>query len=100
MKMVRIGIVAVFLPTCAGDARRSFGCSSATTRTLTGSFSDIALVLGLNTLDSLQLAVALELPRKGLPAELVTADQVLLAVAPLEGLAVNNPEVPSTKTLR
>jgi len=39
-------------------------------------------------------AVASELPRKGVPAESVTADHVLLAVAPLEGLTVNNPEVP------
>jgi uncharacterized protein len=52
------------------------------------------LVHGLTTLASLQLAVALELPRKGVPAELVTADHVLLAIAPLEGLAINNPEVP------
>ena len=52
------------------------------------------LVHGLTTLDSLQLAVALELLRKGIPAELVTADHVLLAIAPLEGLAINNPEVP------
>jgi len=52
------------------------------------------LVHGLRTLDSLQLAVALELSRKGVPAELVTADHVLLAVAPLEALAVINPEVP------
>jgi uncharacterized protein len=52
------------------------------------------LVYGLHTLDAIQLAVALELPRNGVPAELVTADHVLLAVAPLEGLTVNNPEVP------
>ena len=52
------------------------------------------LVHNLNTLDAIQLAVALELSRQGVPAELVTADHVLVAVAPLEGLTVNNPEVP------
>jgi uncharacterized protein len=52
------------------------------------------LVYGLHTLDAIQLAVALDLANKGVKAELVTADHILLAVAPLEGLAVNNPEVP------
>jgi hypothetical protein len=52
------------------------------------------LVHGLRTLDALQLAVALDLQRRGLLGELVTADRVLLVVAPLEGLAVSNPEVP------
>jgi hypothetical protein len=52
------------------------------------------LVHGLHTLDSLQLAVALDLHRNGMSVELVTADHVLLTIAPLEGLAVNNPEAP------
>jgi predicted nucleic acid-binding protein len=52
------------------------------------------LVHGLRTLDALQLAVALDLQRRGLLGELVTADRILLAVAPLEGLSVSNPEIP------
>jgi uncharacterized protein len=36
----------------------------------------------LNTLDALQLAVAVDLRRRGMLDELVTADRVLLAVAP------------------
>jgi predicted nucleic acid-binding protein len=48
----------------------------------------------LNTLDALQLAVALDLQHRGMLDELVTADHVLLAVAPLEGLKVFNPETP------
>jgi predicted nucleic acid-binding protein len=52
------------------------------------------LTRSLHTLDALQLAVALDLRRRGMLDELVTADHVLLAVAPLEGLPVFNPEVP------
>ncbi len=53
-----------------------------------------SLTHGLNTLDALQLAVALDLRRRGMLDELVAADRVLLAVATLEGLKVLNPEVP------
>jgi hypothetical protein len=52
------------------------------------------LTHSLHTLDALQLSVALDLRRRGMLDELVTADRVLLAVAPLEGLPVLNPEVP------
>ena len=52
------------------------------------------LVHSLHTLDALQLAIALDLPRKLGSMEFVTADHVLLTIAPLEGLAVKNPEVP------
>jgi predicted nucleic acid-binding protein len=52
------------------------------------------LAHNLHTLDAIQLAVALDLRQRALLTELVTADRVLLAVAPLEGLAVSNPEVP------
>jgi hypothetical protein len=48
----------------------------------------------LNTLDALQLAVALHLRGRGMVDELVTADHVLVAVAPLEGVPVFNPESP------
>jgi len=48
----------------------------------------------LHTLDSLQLAVALDLRRRGMLDEVVTADRVLLLVAPLEGLPVLDPEHP------
>ena len=47
---------------------------------------------GLRTLDSLQLAVALDLFRNGLVSRFVTADRVLSKVAALEGLPVINPE--------
>lgn len=47
---------------------------------------------GLRTLDSLQLALALDLARHGLIQTLVTADRVLLGVAGLEDLKVLNPE--------
>ena len=53
-----------------------------------------SLTHNLNTLDALQLAVALDVRRRGMLDELVTADRVLLAVAPLEGLKVFNPERP------
>jgi predicted nucleic acid-binding protein len=41
------------------------------------------LVYGLHTLDAIQLAVALDLNKQSVVAELVTADHVLLIVAPL-----------------
>ena len=53
-----------------------------------------SLTHNLTTLDAIQLAVALDLRRRGTLDELVTADRALLAVAPLEGLTVMNPEVP------
>jgi predicted nucleic acid-binding protein len=53
-----------------------------------------SLTHNLNTLDALQLAVALELQHRGMVDELVSADRVLLTVAPLEGLSIFNPETP------
>jgi hypothetical protein len=53
-----------------------------------------SLTHNLNTLDALQLAVALDLQRRGLIDELVAADRVLLTVAGLEGLRTFNPERP------
>jgi predicted nucleic acid-binding protein len=53
-----------------------------------------SLVHNLNTLDALQLAVALELRSRQMLDEFVTSDRVLLSVAPLEGLVVRNPERP------
>jgi hypothetical protein len=53
-----------------------------------------SLTHALHTLDAIQLAVALDLRRRGLLDELVTADRVLLTVAGLEGLTVVNPEQP------
>lgn len=46
----------------------------------------------LRTLDSLQVAVALELARSGLVSAIVTADRTMLRVAAIEGLAGINPE--------
>jgi hypothetical protein len=48
----------------------------------------------LRTLDSLQLAVALDLHRKGVVERIVSADRDLLIVAAAEGLAVLDPETP------
>lgn len=48
----------------------------------------------LRTLDSLQLAVALELHRRGVIDRLVSADRDLLVVAAAEGLQVLDPENP------
>ena len=45
----------------------------------------------LRTLDALQLAVALELHRRGVVAELVASDRNLCEVGVLEGLPVINP---------
>jgi len=53
-----------------------------------------ALLHGLHALDAIQLAVALDLRRRGTLDEFVTADQVLLTVAPLEGFVVSNPLAP------
>jgi len=49
---------------------------------------------GLRTLDSLQLAVALNLYRGGAMDHLVTADKVLCKVAAAEGVSVIDPESP------
>ena len=51
-----------------------------------------SLVHNLNTLDALQLAVSLDLRNRQMLDEFVTADRVLLTVAPLEGLTVRNPQ--------
>jgi predicted nucleic acid-binding protein len=48
----------------------------------------------LRTLDALQLAVALDLHRKGAIDRLVSADKALLAVAAVEGLGILDPENP------
>jgi len=48
----------------------------------------------LKTLVSLQLAVALDLNRNGLIDCFVTADRVLVDVAPLEDLKCIDPEAP------
>lgn len=50
-------------------------------------------IQGLRTLDSLHLAVALDLQRNGLVDSIVTADKVLCRVAPMEGLIVVNPDL-------
>lgn len=47
---------------------------------------------GLRTLDSLQLALALDLRRNQLVDSIVTADRVLCRVAPMEDLAAIDPE--------
>jgi hypothetical protein len=49
-------------------------------------------VNGLRTLDSLQLAGALDLYRNRLIDSMVTADRVLCQVAPMEGLRALDPE--------
>ena len=49
-------------------------------------------VHGLRTLDSLQLAVALDLYRHQLIDSMVTADRVLCRVTPLESLVALDPE--------
>jgi predicted nucleic acid-binding protein len=48
---------------------------------------------GLRTLDSLHLAVALDLQRNQLIDSLMTADKVLCRVSPLEGMNVIDPEI-------
>jgi len=52
------------------------------------------LTRSLYTLDALQLAVALDLQRRGMLDELVAADRVIVTLGPLEGLKVLNPELP------
>jgi hypothetical protein len=47
---------------------------------------------GLRTLDSLQLAVALQLHRAGAVEDFVVADRVLCKVATLDGVSVTDPE--------
>jgi predicted nucleic acid-binding protein len=49
---------------------------------------------GIRALDSLQLAVALDLRRRGILDTIVCADARLLAVAQAEGFPVINPERP------
>lgn len=51
--------------------------------------------LGLRTLDSLQLAVALSLHRSNVAGCLVAADKVLCNAAHAEGMPVIDPELPS-----
>jgi len=46
------------------------------------------------SLDALQLAVALDLHRRGMLDEAVVADRVFLTIAVAEGLKVRNPETP------
>jgi predicted nucleic acid-binding protein len=48
---------------------------------------------GLRTLDSLQLAVALDLYRGGAVEDLVAADKVVCKVAAVEGMPVLDPEL-------
>jgi hypothetical protein len=48
----------------------------------------------LHTLDALQLAVALDLKRRGVLDEVVAADRVVVTLAAPEGLKVSNPELP------
>ncbi|MFL5343044.1 MAG: type II toxin-antitoxin system VapC family toxin [Gemmataceae bacterium] len=102
-KKVRTGLIS------AGDCgllRRRFFADlrkrrPATVRLLVGHFQEADRLLqqhgptqALHTLDALQLAVALDLRRRGLLNQLVTADRVLLVVAALEGLTVLDPEHP------
>jgi hypothetical protein len=48
----------------------------------------------LHTLDALQLAVALDLRRRGMLDEVVAADRVVVTIVLAEGLKVLNPETP------
>src|SRR6266851_4395069 len=50
--------------------------------------------LGMRTLDSLQLAVALDLRNRGVVDTVVCADVRLIAIAQAEGFTVVNPEHP------
>jgi predicted nucleic acid-binding protein len=52
------------------------------------------MVLGLRTLDALQLAVALDLQRRKHIERIVSSDKVLLNAAVLEGLNIFDPENP------
>jgi hypothetical protein len=49
---------------------------------------------GLFTLDALQLAVAVDMQRRGMLDEVVAADRVFVTLAMAEGLNVENPESP------
>jgi predicted nucleic acid-binding protein len=102
-KKVRIGLLSA---TDFGLLRRRFFADlrqrrPAIVRLLARHFQEADRLLqqhspthSLHTLDAIQLAVALDLRRRGMLDELVTADRVLLAVGPLEGLGVLNPEAP------
>jgi len=64
-------------------------------------FTDAAELIGRNgfsyrlrTLDTLQLAVAIDLSSQGLLDQFVVSDRALAEVAVIEGLTVLNPEVP------
>jgi hypothetical protein len=48
----------------------------------------------LHTLDALQMAVALDLRRRGMLDDVVTADRIVVTLALAEGLKVTNPEAP------
>jgi hypothetical protein len=52
------------------------------------------LTNSLFTLDSLQLAVALDLQRRGMIDEVMAADRVFVTLGTREGLKVQNPEAP------
>lgn len=67
-------------------ARRHFQGAEALVRTY-------AVDHALRTLDALQLAMALDLCRRGAASELVASDKALCEVAGLEGLTVLNPSV-------
>ena len=54
---------------------------------------------GLRTLDSLQLAVALDLARSGVADSFVTADKILVRVASVENLVVWDPETATPEDL-
>jgi uncharacterized protein YacL len=55
---------------------------------------DFAVSHGLRTLDAIQLAVAIELHRRGAAATLVASDHNLCKVAAIQGLGVLNPSAP------
>ncbi|MGB9611496.1 MAG: type II toxin-antitoxin system VapC family toxin, partial [Bryobacteraceae bacterium] len=65
-------------------ARRHFQGAEALVRTY-------AVDHALRTLDALQLAMAIDLCRRGAASELVSSDKALCEVAVLEGLTVLNP---------
>jgi predicted nucleic acid-binding protein len=60
----------------------------------TGVISAADFGLLLHTLDALQLAVALDLQKRGLLDEIIVADRVIVTLAALEGLKTSNPEAP------
>ena len=70
-------------------------------RLLVGHFKEADRLIGqhgltrhIRTLDSLQLAVAIELRRRGIIDQLVSSDKHLLSVALAEGIPVFDPEKP------